>query len=162
MKTLLAAIAFALCTLSLSPVHAQDAGPQDAAVHADMSQVQSPAAVQDDLQEGATLVSKAVGAGSARDWRALGAALILLVVFLMRKVVGRYVKFFNTDRGGAVMALVVGVLGTVASLVSASGKFSVGMLMDGLMAAFTAAGGYATLKKLFSPSDIAPAPAAAK
>jgi hypothetical protein len=56
------------------------------------------------------------------------------------------------------MALVIGVLGTVASLLGAGGHFSWGLITDGLMAAFTAAGGYATMKKLFSPSD---APAAA-
>jgi uncharacterized membrane protein HdeD (DUF308 family) len=81
----------------------------------------------------------------------------LLVVFLMRAVVGRWVGFFKTDRGGAVMALIVGVLGTVASLLLAGGKFQFGMLLDGLLAAFTAAGGYATIKKMISPSDAKPA-----
>lgn len=162
MKRFVAAVALALVTAFALPAVAQDAAPP-----ADMAQVAPDAgaakpAILDlskdaQIEDGAQLLTKAIGAGTARDWRALGAAVILLVVFVMRALVGRWVGFFKTDRGGATMALIVGVLGTVASLLTAGGKFQWGMLLDGLMAAFTAAGGYVTLKKLIAPSDAKPA-----
>ncbi len=167
MRTMFAALALALAFVTVTPSYAQeDQGPPaadmaaapDAAAPTDMAKAApelGPLPSGAEYQEGAELIQKAVGAGTARDWRALGAAIIMLVVFIMRVVVGRWVVFFKTDRGGAVMAIVVGVLGTVASMLAAGGAWQWSMLIDGLLAAFTAAGGYATMKKLIAPSDAA-------
>lgn len=169
--TFLAALAaFPLAALAQD---AADAGP--AAVAADLgadrallpvpslegpAQPAQPAPVPElqGVDDAAQTIVKAIGYGKAKDWRALGAAIIMLVVFGIRQGLGRYVAWFKTDRGGALMALLIGVLGTVASYLAAGGGWKWSILVDGVMAAFTAAGGFSVIKKLIAPSD-APAPA---
>lgn len=104
-------------------------------------------------------LAETLAAASAKDWRVFASLLLIGAVWAMRKfagkIPGKFGAFWSTDRGGAVMALVAGVLGSVAHVLAAKASFSWAMLSDGVVMAVTAAGGWAVMKKLVSPSDAA-------
>lgn len=103
------------------------------------------------------LFDQAVSAAKVGDWRVLAGVICIGLVWLARwgvgKIPGKVGAWFNTDRGGAVMALIVGVLGSVAHMLSSKDPFSMKFIMDGAVMAVTAAGGFTVFNKLFKPSD---------
>jgi len=116
--------------------------------------LQQVAPSPDELGGFVEAVAKAVG---AKDWRLLGGLASILVVWVLRKFLAPHVKWFGTDRGGACMALIVGVLGAVGHVLMSSQPWGFQMISDAVVMAVTAAGGWAMMKKLVSPSDKAPA-----
>lgn len=72
---------------------------------------------------------------------------------------GKLLRWFQTDRGGAWLVLISGVLTVAINGLVAGKGCDPQLLIDGFSTAITAAGGYAVLKKLFLPSD-KPAPPA--
>jgi hypothetical protein len=63
----------------------------------------------------------------------------------------------DTDRGGALLATLVGVLSAVVNVAPGSSGTVLGAVANGLLMAATTAGAYAVPKKLFAPSDAPPA-----
>lgn len=94
----------------------------------------------------------------------LAALLMIGAIYVLRKgltwLPGKVGAFFGTDRGGALITLAIGVLGALA-LSLASNRFNSQIFAVGLTAAMTAAGGFNLIKRIFAPSDKAPAGAAA-
>jgi hypothetical protein len=122
------------------------------------------APVKPDDPKGAAEVVR--GAMRTSNWRLVVLGGLLLTVLLLRKVggwflPGRAAAWVNSDRGGAALALLAGVLTVVVNgLISGKG-FDPQLLIDGVLAAFTAAGAFNVSKKLAKPSDQVAAPPAA-
>ena len=87
------------------------------------------------------------------NWRLAVIAGLLLVVLILRRVGGFFWPWFNTDRGGATLALAAGVLTVLVNGLVAGGAFDPQLLVDGLLAAFTAAGAFNVSKRLAKPAD---------
>ena len=77
----------------------------------------------------------------------------MLVVWAARQWGGKWWPWLKTDRGGAITALVLATVTTIAGTLAAGGAVSGKMLLDAVVMAFTSAGGWALVKKLLSPSD---------
>lgn len=95
-------------------------------------------------------------AGAHKDWRMLAAALMVGLIWAIRKFAsklpGKAGAFFAGDRGGSIIALCVGLMGAFATMLSAHQAFSFNAVLGGLEAGFVAAGGYTVVKKIIAPS----------
>lgn len=98
------------------------------------------------------LLSAVVG----RNWILLAAAVCVGLTYLLRTFGAKWVPFFATDRGGAVLVLVIGMLGGIGSAL-AEGKPWWAAILGGLGLAATSAGAFVIPKKLVAPTP-APAP----
>lgn len=117
------------------------------------------------------------------NWRYAAAALLVLSVYCLKRwlptiesaaarvaltpgmpawevKVLSSVAWFNTDRGGAALSLLLGVAGAVGHSLLA-GKFSWNVLVDGVGMGVTAAGGWTVFNRMARPKDGAPTVAAA-
>lgn len=115
----------------------------------------SPSAVAAAPDDAGGIVTNLYEAGKSRNYRALAAALCSLVVLLMRRWGAGLFKPLGTDRGGALLALVVGVAGAFATALAAGAPLGFGLVYDGLVMGVTAAGGFVVLKRLVAPRDAA-------
>jgi hypothetical protein len=95
-------------------------------------------------------VSAAIG---ARNWLLLVALVVLLVVWGLRRWGSRWVPWFGTDTGGAVLALIVGAVGAAATELAAGKPLTLAVVVGGLSLGFTAAGGWSVVKRLAGKSD---------
>lgn len=109
---------------------------------------------------GADLLKQLLAAFNQRNWYLVGVLVIIAVIGGIRKLASRvsFLKFFNTDRGGAILALAMGLVGGVAAD-AIGGSFHLRAVLDGIVLGFTSAGGYVTVKKLVWPNDITAPPA---
>jgi hypothetical protein len=113
--------------------------------------------VKPDDPKGAAEVVR--GAMHTSNWRLVVLAGLLLAVLLLRKVggwflPGRAAAWVGSDRGGASLALVAGILTVLVNGLIAGGSFDPQLLVDGVLAAATAAGTFNIAKKLAKPSDM--------
>ncbi len=92
------------------------------------------------------------------QWRLIAMLVLVGLVWLARTIGGKLVPWLKTDRGGALLAILAGILGALASLAIAGAKFTPQVLIDGVMAGFTAAGGWTVAKKILYPADSATTP----
>lgn len=97
------------------------------------------------LEAFAQLVLSAVTSG---NWALLASLVLVGVVFFARKFGGKYVPFLLTARGGALLALLGGVAGAIATSLLAGGPVTSTLVLQGLTVGFAAAGGWTVLKKL--------------
>ncbi len=103
-----------------------------------------------------SIVGTIISAFGSKSYVALAGAVIIGVVWALRSFGGKYIPFFRTDRGGATLVLACAVLSAASSVLLGSG-FSWSALVDGVLSAFVAAGGFSVVKKLAAPSDAPPA-----
>lgn len=125
---------------------------------ADKPAVASQPVKADDVQGVTSTLRNAM---RTSNWRLAVIAGLLLAVLLLRKVGGWFLPakaaaWVNSDRGGATLALAAGVLTVVVNGLVAGGPFDPQLLIDGVLAACTAAGGFSVAKKLAAPSDKSP------
>lgn len=114
----------------------------------------SPSIPSPDDDPGA-FVSSVLNAAKAGQWRLLAGFLLVGLVWAARKWGSGAVPWLKTDRGGAALVLVLALLGGIATTLLSGQAFAWGLLVNSLSMAFTAAGGYAVLKKILWPSDAA-------
>lgn len=81
-------------------------------------------------------------------YAALAALGIMGLVALAHKYGAKKFPFLATDAGNAVSMLLLGSAGAIALTLSAGSAISLPVILAGLKLGFTAAGGFATLKKL--------------
>ena len=120
------------------------------------------APVKPDDPKGAAAVVKS--AMHTSNWRLVVIAGLLLVVLSLRKLAGflpaKAAAWVQSDRGGATLARLAGVLTVLVNGMVAGGKFDPQLLVDGVLAAATAAGSFNLAKRLAAPSDkVPPSPA---
>jgi len=101
-----------------------------------------------------TFAQEFFNAAKSKDLRLVVIFSIVAVVFALRRWGQRLVPWFNTDRGGAGLALAMGLLGQVVLMLSAGAPFTAWLLVEGLINGVTAAGGVVVLKRLLNPQDI--------
>lgn len=85
------------------------------------------------------------------NWKLLAVLLVIGIVWAARKygvLIPKVGDFLKSPRGGAILAILTGVFGVIATGLAASGKFSAGLVWDGLLLGLTAAGGWTVVKKL--------------
>lgn len=87
---------------------------------------------------------------SDRNWVALTGAIIVGIVFALRKWGGNWVPWFRTDRGGVVLVLACGVLTALADGLFAGGGWK--GILSGFLASASAMFLYVGPKKLASPN----------
>jgi hypothetical protein len=102
----------------------------------------------------AQLVFQAV---QSSNWKVLVIIVMVGLTYVVKEYGGRAWPWLDTDRGGAVLALAVGVLGSMANALAASAAISPQLLLNGFLMGVTAAGGYNVVKKILFPQDMAPA-----
>jgi len=108
------------------------------------------------------LVKQAI---AGKQWALVATLAVIGLVALIRygagklavpyagKWIGRAAAFFTTDRGGAILTLLVGVAGALVP-VFAGGVFTVQAILDGVILGITSAGGYVMIKKIIWPSGV--------
>lgn len=100
-------------------------------------------------------ISATLDAAKSGQWRILAGFLLVGLVWAARKWGSGVAPWLKTDRGGAALVLALALLGGVATTLLSGQAFAWGLLVNSLSMAFTAAGGYAVLKKILWPSDAA-------
>lgn len=85
------------------------------------------------------------------DWRLLAAAVLIGVVWAARRYGKKLIPWLETGRGGAVLALALGVLGAISNAILAGHAreaFSASLLLDGLEVGVLSAGGWTAFRHL--------------
>ena len=101
-----------------------------------------------------TFAQEFFNAAKSKDLRLVVIFSIVAVVFALRRWGCRLVPWFNTDRGGAGLALLIGILDQAVLMVTSGGAFTAWLLVDGVINGVTAAGGVQVLKRLLAPQDV--------
>lgn len=96
-----------------------------------------------------------LAAAKSGQWRLLAAGLLMALVWAARRFGAKAWPWLATDRGGAALVMLLAILGGIATTLGASDTITFGLFVNSLSVAFTAAGGWAILKKVAAPSDIA-------
>lgn len=114
------------------------------------------------------LADKALDAARDGNGRMLLAMALMAIVWFTRKLLAEKddakswlhnllasfpvaSKFVNTDAGGATLTLLMGVAGSVATVLMSSAPLTVGAVWSGIVMGITAAGGYVMIKRLLGP-----------
>lgn len=107
------------------------------------------------------LFHAAADAVKLHDWRILAAVACVALTWAFRwgagKIPGKLGAWIKSDQGGAFSALLMGVLGSLGHALFGKEPFSAQFLVDGVVMGVTAAGGYATIKKLLPGASAAKA-----
>lgn len=82
-----------------------------------------------------------------REWIEVAAAALVGVVYVVRLLAAKW-PFASTDAGGALIVLGTSILGSVGAALATSGTFSWSVVWGGVVVGWTAAGAYATLRKI--------------
>lgn len=85
---------------------------------------------------------------SGGQYALLGAAALLLLVLVARKVGGKYVPFLATPRGGAVLSLALAGLTTLVARLASGAALSTAVLLEAVTVALGASGMWSTGKAL--------------
>ena len=102
-----------------------------------------------------SLLGQMLGALQGRNWIIAVGAGLCLSTFLLRSWGSAWWPWLRTDRGGAALVLTVSVLGAAGTAI-VGGHFTAQSVLDGVIVATNAAGGYALLRKIFLPNDPEP------
>lgn len=87
----------------------------------------------------------------AGHWRLLFASILAAIMVLGIKFAPGL--FGKTDRGKAIMVMVLAVLGTLSAALAASSALSLSLISGAVVLAFTAVGGRAWISRLLWPAD---------
>jgi len=119
-------------------------------------------AVPDPTVDFSGFVKMLTDAAGSGQWKLVGIVICVGVVFALRhfasRLPGKVGAFFQTARGGALLALLGGVATTLAGvLVQPGQKVSLAILLNGFVLGVAAAGGWNVVRRLIWGDD---APAA--
>lgn len=93
-------------------------------------------------------------AGKSKEYRLLVILVIFGIVWAARKWGKKLVPWFDSDRGGAVLALSVGILERLATMAASGGTLTVWLIFEGVINAASAAGGLTIIKRIVEPKDV--------
>lgn len=91
-------------------------------------------------------------AAKSGQWWMLVSMIVMALVWGARKW-AKKIAWFKTDRGGACLAMGIGILGGMAHGILAEGAPTLGMLTESIKVTVGAMGGYVAIKKSLFPSD---------
>lgn len=137
-----------------------DAGPPDAGeATLDLVPPVLPQLDGDIARESAPLLKQLLDAVTSKNWVLLAAMAVSLLVLLLRWSSKKFgvLPFFTTDRGGVVLTFTLAFAGGFANAVAVGGASAVSLdlLLQCVMVATYAIGGFVGAKKFFFPSDLA-------
>lgn len=89
-----------------------------------------------------------LGAATAGKWAQLAALALVAAVWALRKFIAPKAPFFATGEGGAVLTVLSGFVGALATTLLAGGAFSWALVWSSLQVSFLAAGGWSLAKHL--------------
>jgi hypothetical protein len=97
------------------------------------------------------LVTQLLAAANQKNWWLVGVLAVIGLVAAIRKLAAYTdkLKFFLTDRGGAILALAAGIAGSLVTA-AVSGGINLQTLLNGVILGVTSAGGYNVVKKIFT------------
>lgn len=100
------------------------------------------------------------------EWQPAAAAALIGAVSLTRAAAGlpwtgKAGAFLKSDRGGALLVLLLGVLGGMANAFGAKQDVTPQIIGKGIITGLVAAGGWNVVKRIFFPQDTASAPTVA-
>ncbi len=105
----------------------------------------------------AALLGGLVAAVQGHHWGVVIGFALAGVTYVLRTWVLPNWKFIQTDRGGAIFAIGVAVVSTLATEL-ASGVTAWTTILDALAAAMSSTGGYSLVKKIIAPTPSSPPP----
>jgi len=121
------------------------------------------------IEDGAGIMKELAVAVRGSQWRLAVFLILAALVLGLRRFgvllagwlpdklrdgnLGGFLRWPNTDRGGAAMALLAGTLAVLVNGLQQGRRLDLSLVIDGVGTALGAAGGYAVLKKLGWPSD---------
>ena len=111
--------------------------------------------VVDPNQDPSGFFAQVLAAFHAKAWMLVGLLAVIGIVALLRKL--GPASWFQGDRKGAIWAILIGILFTLAGSCINQGTlahFTIAWLFNGIYLGIAAAGGYAVVKKLIAPSDV--------
>jgi acyl carrier protein len=111
----------------------------------------------DDLASFAQVTLDAV---QHKNWGLLASLGVVVLVWALRKWGSVKIPFLATDRGGAVLALVWGIAGAIATGLLAGAPLDLALLIKGLTVGVTAIGVFSGAKKLATATKAGEAAAA--
>ena len=96
-------------------------------------------------------------ATAGHHWVLLVGLVLMGVTWGVRKLVpmihGKVGAWLNTDRGGALLSLGLGLVGGIATAFAAGKAVTFQLLASAVVASWTASGGWSQLKKILGLSD---------
>lgn len=92
-----------------------------------------------------------LSAFSGGQYALLGAAVLLGLVLLARRVGTQAVPWLGTPRGGATLSLLTGGLTVLVARLSTGAVFGLGLVLEAVAAALTASGLWSVSKNLATP-----------
>lgn len=113
----------------------------------------------DDMTGTTSALTRAI---ETSNWRVILTAALLFIIWVFRAVGSKFWKFIGTDRGGALLALISGVLVSFINGWATGKTFSITWLIQGIELGVSASGGWVVAKRLISPTDKKEEAAAAK
>lgn len=132
MRYLTLVLAVAVLSLAVFPVFAQ--------------------VVPDPGADGGAFFNQLVAAVASGDYRLVAILAAVGAVFLLRqfatRIPGAVGAFFKTKRGGALTALLGGVVTALAGLLIGKGPINVGLIVNGIVLGIGASGGWNVVKDL--------------
>ena len=99
-----------------------------------------------------------VQAFRAGDWRLVAAFVLIAIMIGLRRIRDK-VPWFKGDRGGAIMVMLLSLVGAFSTSLATSAPVDGKMVLSAVAIAWTAVGGYTWLKRLIWP-DKPPQPEA--
>lgn len=103
----------------------------------------------------AGLVLKAV---QDKNWAMLVAVALTGLVWAVRRYGGNTLPWLKTDRGGALLVLLLGIGGGIINALAAGAPLTPQLLLDGARVGLISAGGYAVVRKLLFGEKPEPVP----
>lgn len=137
------------------PVAAAEPGAGPATVAPAPAPPSAPAAVIDPAKDPGGFVEQLAAAARRGDYRMLVAGVLIGVAWLLRRYGAGLAPWLATDRGGAALALVLGVLGALGTALAAGAPVGLGLVVNGVSLGLTAAGGWVVVRRLLWPKDAA-------
>ena len=130
-----------------------DAGPsatEAEAMPATPPVVLSPAETVENDPVGATfMILRSIKAG---DWRYVAAMALGLLMFGLNRARGK-IKFFDGDRGGAILVATLAIAGGLSASLAAGAAIDVSLFIGAFGVMLTSVGGYTWFRRLLWPKE---------
>ena len=107
----------------------------------------------DDLSAFFKAVVDAVQGG---QWRVVAVLGVVALVWAAKKFGAKWLPVLATSRGGALLAVLGGIVSTFAPALLSGTPFTLKLALDALLLGITAAGGWVVVRRLMFGEDVPP------